>query len=213
MIVATDRRNVSEDQDWRLEIELDVADKRSTLDRVMGRVRGPDIAEEARAAVSHEVVITHDGKLLFAYAATEDAILRARSAIEGVMGQDGVKGSTRVSHWDEDRDTWRQTDPPPTAEEQRLDEVAMRDGEVVQTRTMVVSAGKLISPTLEQSLLAWADKLGVQCTIVEHPHLLSTQIGITVTGPKHKLDEFARGLKAEEMSTIRAERSVMLSPL
>jgi len=34
-----------------------------------------------------------------------------------------------------------------------------------------------------------------------------------VTGPKHKLDEFAQGLAAEERQTIRAEGLVLASPL
>ena len=78
---------------------------------------------------------------------------------------------------------------------------------------MVASAGKLVRDTLEQSMLDWADKLGVGCTIVEHPHLLTTQVGFTITGPRHKLDEFTEGLKAEETATIRAERTLMLDPL
>lgn len=204
---------MSEDQDWRLEVELDVADTRGALDRVMERVRHPDIAGEARAAASHEVVITHDGKRLFAYAATETALSQARSAIEGVLRHDGLGSSIRVSHWDDELDTWRQTDPPPTVQEQRIEDTATRDAETIETRTMVASAGKLVRDTLEQSMLDWADKLGVQCTIVEHPHLLTTQVGFTVTGPRHKIDEFTEGLKAEEMATIRTERTLMLDPL
>jgi hypothetical protein len=53
----------------------------------------------------------------------------------------------------------------------------------------------------------------VQCKVFEHPHLLKTQVGFTVTGPKRKLDEFAQGLKAEERAIVRTERAVMLSPL
>jgi len=43
--------------------------------------------------------------------------------------------------------------------------------------------------------------------------LLTTQVAFTVTGPKRKIDEFAQGLKAEEVATMRTERAVMLSPL
>jgi len=59
----------------------------------------------------------------------------------------------------------------------------------------------------------WADRLELQCAIVEHPHLLTTQVAFTVTGPKRKIDEFARGLREEEWQTIRAERWVIASPL
>jgi hypothetical protein len=49
--------------------------------------------------------------------------------------------------------------------------------------------------------------------VIDHPHLLSGQVGFTVTGSKRKLDEFAEGLRAEERATIRTETQVMLSPL
>jgi hypothetical protein len=192
---------------------MDAVETRGGLDHLLGRVRGPDVAGEVGAAVPHDVVITHDGKLLFAYAETEAEITAARTAIEGVLQRDGVKASIYVSHWDEQYDEWRQTDPPLSADEKRIDEIAERDAEAIETRTMVVSAGKMIRVTFDQSMLDWAEKLGLECQIIEHPHLLTTQVALTVTGPKHRVDEFARGLKAEEMATMRAERGVMVSAL
>ena len=62
-------------------------------------------------------------------------------------------------------------------------------------------------------MLDWASTLGLQCEIIEHPHLLTTQVAFSVTGPRRKIDEFAEGLRAEEVATMRAEREVMLSPL
>ena len=49
--------------------------------------------------------------------------------------------------------------------------------------------------------------------VIEHPHLLTRQVAFTVTGSRRKLDEFAEGLRAEELATMRTEREVMLSPL
>jgi hypothetical protein len=204
---------VSEDQGWRLKAELHAVDTRGALDHLLGRLRGPDVVEEVDAAVPHDVVITHDGKLLFAYAETESVLTAARAAIEGVLRRDGVKASICVCHWDEQLDEWRQTDPPLTADEKRIDEAAERDAEALETRTMVASAGKLIRGSFDQTMLDWAEKLGLQCKFIEHPHLLTTQVAFTVTGPKRKIDEFAQGLKAEEVSTMRAERAVMLNPL
>ena len=204
---------MSEDQGWRLKAELDTGDTRGALDRLLGRVRGPDVVEDVTAAVSEDVVITHDGKLLFAYAATEQALAAARSAIEQVLGRDGVKASIRVSHWDEQLDEWRQTDPPLTADERRADEAAERDADAVETRTMIASAGKLVRETLDQTMLALAQELGLKCEIIEHPHMLTTQVAFTVTGPKRRIDEFSRALEAEEVSTIRAENVALLSPL
>ncbi len=204
---------MSEDQNWRLKAELDTADTRSALDHLLGRVRRPDVEQEAGAAVGHDVVITHDGKLLFAYAETESALAGARIAIESVLRSDGVGASICVSHWDEQLDEWRQTDPPLTGEAKRIDDAAVRDAEAIETRTMVASSGKYIRAEFEQSLRDWADKLGLECTLVEHPHLLTTQVAFTVTGHKRKVDEFAQGLKAEEHATMRTERAVMMSPL
>ena len=204
---------MSEDQDWRLKAELDAVDTRGTLDRLLGRLRGPDVVQEVGAAVGHDVMITHDGKLLFAYAETKLALAGARTAIEGALRRDSVSASVCVSHWDEQLDEWRQIDPPLTGEAKRIEDAAERDAEAIETRTMVASLGKLIRAEFEQSMRDWAEKLGLECQLVEHPHLLTTQVAFTVTGHKRKIDEFAQGLKAEELATMRTERAVMMSPL
>lgn len=204
---------MAEDQDWRLKAELDAADKRGALEHLLGRLRGPDVVKEVGAAVGHDVVITHDGRLLFAYAASEAALAAARRAVEDVLRRDDVSAAISVSHWDERMDDWRQTDPPLTGEAELSAEAAERDAEAIETRTMVASSGKEIRSEFEQVMLVWAERLGLQCEVIEHPHMLSTQVAFTVTGARHKIDEFAQGLKAEELSTMRTERAVMLSPL
>jgi hypothetical protein len=204
---------VAEDQDWRLQAELDAGESRRALGDLLGRLRGPNVVEDVQAAVSDDVVITHDGKLLFAYAPTEAALRAARGAIEEVLRRDGVQASIRMSHWDDERDLWRQTDPPLSAEEQQIDDAAERDADETETRTMVASSGRFVRGEFEQSMLAWAEKLGLQCAIIEHPHLLTTQVGFTVTGPKRRIDEFSRGLKAEGWAATRTETAIMLSPL
>ena len=211
--METDPQERASEQDWRMEAELEVDEAGGALRELIGRLRGPDVVREVEATVPRDVVITHDGKLLFAYAADEKTLTAARSAIESVLARDGISASVRVSHWDDAPEKWCQTDPPPTAEEQRLEDQAERDADAVQTRTLVVSSGRMIRVELEQSMRDWADKLGLECTIIEHPHLLTTQLAFTVTGPKRKIDEFSRGLRAEERATIRTETAVMLSPL
>lgn len=204
---------MSADQDWRLQVNLDVADVRGAADHLIRRLHRPNALEDVGEAVPHDVVITHDGKLLFAYATSQATLAAARGAIEDVLRRDELRASLRMSHWDDELDTWRQTDPPPTAEERQIKDVAEHEAEAVETRTMVVSSGKLIRAEFEQTMLAWAERLGVKCTIIEHPHLLTTQVGFTVTGPKRKLDEFSQGLRAEGWATTRTETAVMLSPL
>jgi hypothetical protein len=205
--------SAGDQQDWRLLAELDVADPGGSLRGLIGRLRGPDVVKEIEGRVPHDVVITHDGKLLFAYAADAAILGEARGAIEAVLAQDGITASVRVSHWDDELDQWLQSDPPLSAEEQAAAQAAKVDAETVESRTLVASSGRQVRAEFEQTMRTWADKLGLQCEIVEHPHLLTTQVAFTVTGPRRKLDEFAQGLKAEGRSMIRAEREVMFSPL
>lgn len=223
------------EQDWRLKVALDQSvgagaqgGMGGTLEHLLGRLRGglrgsagvgdadrggSEVVHEVQAAIPHDVVLTHDGSLLFAYAADEAVLTATRRALESVLGHDGIKASIYISHWDDALDAWRQIDPPSTGSERVREEATVRDAEAVETRTLVASSGKMIRAEFEQSMLAWAQQLGVQCETIEHPHLLTTQIGFTITGPRRKLDEFASGLKAEEAATIRTERAVMLSPL
>jgi hypothetical protein len=201
------------EQDWRLEAEFDVGDTHGALHRLVGRTRSPEVVKEIEASVPHDVVITHDGKLLFAYAASQAGLTVARSAIENVLLHDGIKASLRVSHWDDELDSWRQTDPPATAQEKLSEEAADRDADAIETRTLVATSGKLIRAEFEQTMGSWAEKLGLECEIVEHPHMLTTQVVFTVTGSRRRIDEFANGLTAEGWSFVRTENTVMLSPL
>jgi hypothetical protein len=208
---------VRDSDDWRLQAELDVADAHTTLRTLLARLRGregdTEVVKEVRQAVPQHVVITHDGKLLFAYAADESTLTAARRAIEAVLAHEGVTASIRVSRWDEEQDRWQQVDPPLTGEELRVAEAAQHDAQTRETRTLVVSSGNEIRSEFEQTMRGWAGQLGLECEVIEHPHLLTTQVAFTVTGPRGKLDEFARGLHATERRTIRTEAAVMGSPL
>ncbi len=92
-------------------------------------------------------------------------------------------------------------------------EAADRDADAIETRTVVATSGRLVRAEFEQTMGAWADELGLECKIIEHPHLLTTQVAFTVTGPRRKVDEFSKGLIAEGWAFVRTEDTVMLSPL
>src|SRR5262249_51931452 len=117
------------------------------------------------------------------------------------------------SHWDDEHEEWRQVDPPPS---DFTREALAREDEAdgaPETRTLVATAGRLVRSDFEQSMSAWAARLGLDCRIVEHPHLLTTQVAFTVTGPKDRVEEFAAGLRAEGWTYVRTETGVMLNPL
>jgi hypothetical protein len=198
----------SSDQDWRLQAELDVADTHHALGHLIGRLRGPDPVKDIEGAVASDVVITHDGTLVFAYAASEIAITAARRAIESALARDAIAASIRVSRWDDANEQWQQTDPPLDQAEHDAAEAAERAGDVIETRTMVATAGKLVRAEYEETMLSWAGRLGLECKVIEHPHLLTTQIGFTLTGPRKEIEEFSRGLVAEGWTMVRTEETI-----
>ena len=198
-----------DEDNWRLVAELGEGEKGGRLDDLVGRTRERQVAKEAGAEVPADVVITHDGARIFAYAASEQSVRSAREAIR----THAPAASVVISQWDGERDEWRQVDPPLTAAEQEHAEALERDAEQVETRTMVATAGRQVREELEQSMQQLAQGLQLSLAISEHPHLLTYQVLFEVTGPKGKIDEFAAGLNAEEHATMRTEAVVMASPL
>lgn len=212
--MASELPSGTDNQDWRLQAQVDSNAASRTLQGLIARLRGQDgPLGEIESEVPHDVVVTHDGGVIFAYAPNERALFIARQAIETVLSEDGIKTTVRLSHWDGDREKWQQTDPPLGDAGAQREEESNLAADAIETRTLVAAAGRLVRTEFEQTMINWANKLDLQCTIFEHPHLLTTQVGFTVTGPKHKIDEFVRGLKAEGRMMVRTETGVMLSPL
>lgn len=200
-------------QDWRLEARLAGERQQGALDRLIGRARGGDeLAEQLDAAVSDDVVVSHDGDRVFAYAGDEAGVRAARGAIDAALRGDELTATFAISRWDHELDDWRQVDPPPDAAVEGAYERVREQADRVVTRTMVVSAGKLARDILEQTMRAAAAELGLECEVVEHPHLLSVQVAFTVTGAQRKVDEFRAALAAEGAATVRAD-SIVLNPL
>jgi hypothetical protein len=195
---------VSDDQDYRLELELEAIEaSHGALERLVSAGRSERrVAADAQLAVGEGVAITHDGNRLFAYANTEPSITAARRAIESVLRRDALAARITMSHWDRELDEWRQIDPPPSSAVTHEQDAA---AETLETQTIVASAGKLVRASVEQVMGDWARKLGLTCEIVEHPHLLTTQVAFTVRGPRHKVEEFRDALKEEGWATIRAD--------
>jgi hypothetical protein len=195
-----------DDRDWRLTGVLGGLDDHRALHAFVEHLRDPEVLREVRAAVDEDVVITHDGDRLFAYASGRGGIEQARRTIEAVLARDGMHAELSLSHFSGEVDEWVDPDAPAAPD-------AGTRAAGPETRTLVAVVGRMIREELEQSMRSWADQLGLRCEIVEHPHLLSSQVAFTVTGSPRKLDEFAAGLSAEERRTILTETGVMASPL
>ncbi len=199
---------MEDDQNWRLRAAPGETEAGRSLEHVLESVRGQE-GGRSEAELPRDVVVTHDGKTLFAYAASEDSIRAALNALRLHAPQSSIV----VSHWDERLDEWLQIDPPLSGEARQREEALERDAGKVESRTLITSAGKLVRGEVEASMQRSAQELGLRLSIHEHRHLLTYQVLFEVTGTRREIDEFAAGLNAEEHATMRTERMVMLSPL
>src|SRR5579862_6651924 len=125
----------------------------------------------------------------------------------------------RISHWDEDGSDWHQVDPPPaageTARERRNDEQTEAELERearIETRTVAITAGRMARNWFETTVADEARELGVELSIAEHPHLLSTQIVFTLTGPRGKIEQVIADMNERAGATTRLE-TAYLTPL
>ena len=189
---------MDDDQDWRLRV--DVADAPA----LHAHLRGARHLEgELEQIVGDDVVLSLDDHTLFAYATTRAAIEGAREAIERKLADDGLSASVALSHWIDDIEYWHQVDPPPDAEERERERERAADAQVetqrdarVVTRTVAVTSGRLARKWVEDAVIADAQERGVEVSIVEHPHLLQTQIAFTLSGPKSEVDDVVADLRA-----------------
>jgi hypothetical protein len=199
--------------DWRLRAEIQAEERHGILQRLVAGVRDPDLSSDLSKLAPSDVVITHDGNLLFAYASAEQTIHAVRASLEALLSEHGASAEVTVSHWDHELDDWTQVYPEPTAEQRAAGDAARLAGDAIETRTLVAVSGRLVREEFEGTMLRAASELGLECSIIENAHLLQTQVAFTVTGPRRKIDEFAKALDAEGWAMVRAESTVMISPL
>ena len=199
---------MTEEQDWRLTAELEEPeDHHGLLDRVVDHVRGEygKAADEVHARVGPDVVITHDGHRLFAYAGSRAALASARESVAAACDHHGLTATYVMGHWDDDLDRWRQVEPPETAEQAERARLQDLDDETVETQTVVCRAGGTVRASLELGMREYADRLGLECEVVEHRHVLQTQVAFKLTGPRRKIAEFRSALEQDSWTSIRAD--------
>ncbi len=199
------------DQDWRLQLNLD---EPTDAEAVLGQIRNDPSTNDHHdpGLLGDDVVVTHDGGRLFVYAANKDSLDTARKILESALSDGSPNMPVRVTHWDERLAQWHQVEPPLTPEEeQALSSTAeakverSTTNEPVESRTVMAVVGKLIRKQFEQQMISFAQNMGIECTVVEHPHLLSTQIAFTVTGSSSDVAAFARYLKNEARASSRID--------
>jgi hypothetical protein len=186
----------SDQKDWRLRLDLG---------------QPLDLAGELKRSgvwLPDDVVLSRDDNTLFVYAMHRESLASARTAVEQVLQRAGLTGTIAVSHWDPHVLRWRQVDPPPPEAELRRDQEeveAERTGADATTQTVVCTIGRLIRKPFEQEVVSFAEQEGLRCEVVEHPHLLSSQVVFTVTGEPERVEEFVDYVRKDARSTTRID--------
>jgi len=196
---------MADDQDWRL--RADIADAPGLL----GRLReARHFDRELEPLISHDVVLSADEDTLFAYANTRAAIDETATALRHQLAEESREARLTISHWDDEGSDWHQVDPPPDAAElsrehddDAAEEAREEADERVETRTVAFTSGKMARNWFESAAADEARELGVALSIVEHPHLLSTQIVFTLTGPSGKINQVVADMAARGGAATR----------
>ena len=187
------------DQDWRLRV--DINDPSALHERLRS---ARHFERELDPLIADDVVLSHDDDTVFAYTNTSASIEEVRRAIEHQLAQDGLTAEVGVAHWDDPSATWLAPGEAPPAPPPADDTIV--------TRTFVETAGKLVRKYFEEVISADARERGVKLSIVEHRHLLTTQIAFTLTGPASEVESLIADIQADASSITRFE-SASLTPI
>jgi hypothetical protein len=190
---------MADDQDWRLRVEIDEPSAfHATL-------RGAwHFERELDPLIADDVVLSHDDHTVFAYASTSAAIEDVRRAVEHQLAQEDRHGAVRVDHWDDPSETW-------LAEGEQAAPLPPVDNTIV-TRTLAETSGRLVRDYFETIVADDARGRGVTLSIVEHHHLLTTQIAFTLTGPASAVNDVIETIRAQAGSLTQLE-SANLTPI
>jgi hypothetical protein len=108
---------VTNDDEWRVEIDLDDEEHGFTFAE---RIRGVDLDEEARKRLGGTVTVTREGPRMFLYATSEGAAREAERVTRELLEAEDVSGTVRVTRWHPDAEEWLDASVPlPQTEEQR----------------------------------------------------------------------------------------------
>ena len=202
---------MANDQDWRLRVDIDDP---SALHASLRGAR--HFERELDPLIADDVVLSHDDDTLFAYAKTSASIEEVRRAVERQLAQDRLTAETHVTHWDEESETWLAPGEAPPRRSIGPSESAGTSespaGDPIVTRTYAETSGKLMRNYFENVVAGEAESRGVKLSIVEHPHLLTTQLAFNLTGPSSAVNAVIAAI-ASDASNVTMFESANLTPI
>ena len=200
---------MADDQDWRLRVDID------DPSALHARLRGAHHFErELDPLIADDVVLSYDDDTVFAYANSSASIEEVRHAVQRQLAQDGLTAETHVAHWDDGSGTWLAPGEAPPHRASPVGDASSEppaDGPIV-TRTYVETSGKLVRNYFENVVAGEAKSRGVKLSIVEHPHLLTTQLAFKLTGPYSAVQAVIDAIQSDA-GTVTLFESANLTPI
>ncbi|MEA2348776.1 MAG: hypothetical protein QOG62_2563 [Thermoleophilaceae bacterium] len=120
--------------EWR--VEVTVGDESGQVS--MGEVlTAADLDSEAEERLGGEVIVTHDGPHLFLYSASEEGAREAERVAAGLIAENGLDGTTLVTRWHPDEQTWKDAAVPlpSTPEEREAEQERLEEAESIELAT------------------------------------------------------------------------------
>ena len=202
---------MADDQDWRLRVDID--DPSALHERLRG---ARHFERELEPLIADDVVLSHDDDTVFAYANTSASIEEVRRVVQRQLAEDGLTAEARVAHWDDGSATWLAPgDAPPNQATSPREGAASPEPPVddpIVTRTYAETSGKLVRHYFENVVAGEAESRGVKLSIVEHPHLLTTQLAFNLTGPSSAVKAVIDAIQTDAGTVTRFE-SANLTPI
>jgi hypothetical protein len=122
----------TDDEDWRVEVELPDHD---AAKRLHGAAGATDLYWRARGALRDRAALTHDDNLVFAYATTREGAEAAEQALQELAGKEQLEASFTLTRWHPIAERWEDpavplpSDPAALAEERKEGQESEREFE------------------------------------------------------------------------------------
>ena len=109
--------------DWRVRVEMEEERHATDFLARLGLDLGSEARELAKDLEEHRLAVSNDEDTVFVYAATRDAVRKARAIVEAELKEHDLQAEEiAIEHWLADEERWDDEAPAPDTDEELLKE-------------------------------------------------------------------------------------------
>jgi hypothetical protein len=109
--------------DWRVRVEMEEERHATDFLARLGLDLGSEARELAKDLEEHRLAVSNDEDTVFVYAATQDAVSKARAVVEAELKEHDLQAQEiAIEHWLADEERWDDEAPAPDTDEELLKE-------------------------------------------------------------------------------------------